>query len=141
MFNGEYQHNMDLKGRVTIPSKFRDDLGEKFHVCKGYDSCLVIYSSAEWEKFVEKLINKPSVVAKQAKRYFLASAVDVEPDKQGRILIPQHLREFAGIEKELVIIGVGDTAEIWNVDAWRAFNDNITIEEIERMMMGEMDKQ
>ena len=84
MLTGEYQHNMDLKGRVTVPSKFREDLGDKFYVCKGLDGCLFLLSQAQWDKLVEKVSAIPLAQGKGIQRYFFSGAAEVEPDKQGR---------------------------------------------------------
>ena len=86
MLTGEYQHNMDLKGRVTVPSKFREDLGDTFYVCKGLDGCLFLLSRQQWDKLVEKVSAIPLAQGKGIQRYFFSGAAEVEPDKQGRIL-------------------------------------------------------
>ncbi len=134
MLTGEYQHNMDAKGRVTVPSKFREDLGEKFFICKGLDGCLFVLSSEQWESFVEKLSALPMSQAKGIQRYFFSGAEEVEPDKQGRILIPQTLREHAGLEKDVTVIGTAVRAEIWDRQRWSEYNGSQTDEGIEEMM-------
>lgn len=134
MLYGEFQHNMDVKGRVTVPSKFRDDLGDKFYVCKGLDGCLFALSQDKWDKFVENLASMPTAQAKNVQRYFFAGATEVEPDKQGRILIPQKLREHAGLEKDVTMIGTGSRAEIWSTEHWNNYNENVTEESIEEAM-------
>ena len=108
MFMGEYNHTIDAKGRLIIPSKFRDSLGDEFVVTKGLDGCLFVYDNKEWSAFEEKLKSLPltNKDARQFVRFFLAGATLAEVDKQGRILVPANLREFAALEKEFVLVGV-----------------------------------
>jgi len=123
MLLGEYRHNLDVKGRVSIPSKFRGDLGTAFVVTKGLDNCLFIYSKEEWVTFENKLKNLPltNQDARSFIRFFFAGATECEVDKQGRILIPQNLREYANIQKDVVIVGVATRAEIWNTENWNKY--------------------
>lgn len=125
MYTGEYNHTIDPKGRLTFPAKFRDSLGEKFVVTKGLDGCLFVFDDVEWQKLTEKLSSLPLTDkgARQFTRFFLAGATDAEVDKQGRILLPAHLREFAAIEKEVVLIGVGKRAEIWSKERYEGAVD------------------
>lgn len=121
MFYGEYQHTVDPKGRVIIPSKFRDELGDKFIITKGLDNCLFAYSSQEWDAVVAKLRTLP-LTDKDARafvRFISAGATECEVDKQGRILIPQHLREYAGLDKEVYITGAITRVEIWDKETWK----------------------
>lgn len=134
MLMGEYQHNMDLKGRVTVPSKFREDLGDKFYVSKGLDGCLFVLSCAQWERLVEKVSAIPMAQGKAIQRYFFSGAAEVEPDKQGRILIPQNLREHAGLEKDVTVIGAATRAEIWDTARWNEYNASQTDENVEAAM-------
>ena len=134
MLYGEFQHNIDQKGRVTVPSKFREDLGEKFYVCRGLDKCLFVYSESEWQKLVSKVAEMPVGQAKGIQRYLFAGAADVETDKQCRILLPQPLRDHAGLEKEVTVIGTGVRAEIWATDTWKQYNDNFDEDDIEAAM-------
>lgn len=115
---GEFRHNMDQKGRVTVPLKFRDDLGDKFYVCKGLDKCLFLYSESEWQKLVDKIASLPVAQARGVQRFMFAGAADIECDKQGRILLPQNLRDYAGLSKDVTVIGSGKRAEIWDSAAW-----------------------
>ena len=120
MFMGEYNHTIDPKGRVIIPSKYREILGEHFYVTKGFDHCLWVFSSDEWEEFSGKLTSLP-VARKDIRKivsFFMSGATEAETDKQGRILLPQNLREYASLDKDIVLVGVGRRAEIWNKDAW-----------------------
>lgn len=134
MLYGEYQHNMDLKGRVTVPSKFRDDLGDKFFVCKGLDDCLFLLSESKWQEMIEKVASMPVSQTRNIQRYFFSGASDLEADKQGRVLIPQCLREYAGLTKEVTVIGTGTRAEIWDTAKWKAYNESLTGESLEGAM-------
>lgn len=120
MFMGEYNHTIDAKGRVIVPSKFRETLGDAFVVTKGLDGCLFVYDNEEWAAFEEKLKSLPitNKDARQFVRFFLAGAADVEVDKQGRILLPGTLRDFAALLKDVVLIGVGSRIEIWSKERW-----------------------
>ena len=120
MFMGEYNHTIDAKGRLIIPAKFREVLGDEFVVTKGMDGCLFVFDNSEWQVFAEKLRSLPMIdkEVRQFTRFFLAGAASVEVDKLGRILLPSVLRDFAGITKDTVLIGVGSRIEIWSKDRW-----------------------
>lgn len=136
MFMGEYTHSIDIKGRVIVPAKFRDDLGEHFVVTKGLDGCLFVYDNKEWAAFEEKLKTLP-LTNKEARafvRFFLAGAATVEVDKQGRILLPNVLREFAKLDKEAVLVGVGSRVEIWSKENWEETADFDDVDEIAEHM-------
>ena len=138
MFIGEYEHSVDAKGRVIMPAKLREDIGEKFIVTKGLDGCLFAYSITEWTNFEEKLKTLPltNKNARDFVRFFLSGAVECEIDKQGRFLIPGNLREYAILEKEIIIIGVGTRIEIWNREEWKKYSsdENISADEIAENM-------
>ena len=138
MFYGEYQHTIDQKGRVIIPSKFREGLGEKFIVTKGLDDCLFAYSSDEWANLEAKLKTLPlsSRDARAFVRFFFSGATECEVDKQGRILIPQNLREYAKLEKDLYVIGVSTRVEVWDKDKWENYSgdDNLSADRIAEKM-------
>lgn len=123
MFIGEYHHSIDDKGRLIIPSKFRDELGEKFIVTRGIENCLFVYSEESWTKIVNKLETLPFTKkdARQFIRFFLSGATIAEFDKQGRINITSPLISYAQINKECVIIGTGDRLEIWSEESWNDF--------------------
>ena len=124
MFMGEFQHNIDTKGRLIVPAKFRDLLGEKFVVTRGMDGCLFGYPMSEWELLEEKLKEMP-LAKKDARtfvRFFYSAATECEIDKQGRINIPSTLRTHASIEKSCVIIGVSNRIEIWDETRWQEFS-------------------
>ncbi|MBD9088350.1 MAG: transcriptional regulator MraZ [Lachnospira sp.] len=120
MFMGEYNHTIDAKGRLIVPVKFREILGDNFIVTKGLDGCLFVYPNDEWTRFEEKLKGLPltNKNARQFTRFFLAGAAACEVDKQGRILLPQVLREFASLEKDVVLVGVASRIEIWSRERW-----------------------
>ena len=114
---GQYAHNIDAKGRLFIPAKLREELGETFHVTIGPDHCLTICPNDTWDDFMAKFHDMPYSKGKSL-RALSANAVDCEPDGQGRILIPAKLRKYADLEKEVVVIGSFDRAEIWNAERW-----------------------
>ena len=120
MFMGEYNHTIDAKGRLIVPAKFREILGDNFIVTKGLDGCLFVYPNDEWTRFEEKLKSLPltNKNARQFTRFFLAGAAACGVDKQGRILLPQVLREFASLEKDVVLVGVASRIEIWSRERW-----------------------
>lgn len=123
MFMGEFIHTIDAKGRIIIPSKFREGLGDEFVITQGLDGCLFAYPLAEWQLFVEKLKKLPGTKeARQLQRYFMAGAALCQADKQGRILIPAKLRESAALEKDIVFVGVLNKIEIWNKERWESNN-------------------
>jgi len=123
MLIGEYTHSLDAKGRVSIPVKFRSELGSSAIVTRGLDNCLFIYPKGEWEIMVEKIANLPvsSSKARAFARHMLSGAMEVEIDKLGRCLIPGYLRDFAGVKKETVLTGVSDRIEVWNKSSWDSY--------------------
>jgi len=127
MFYGEYQHSIDRKGRLILPSKFREaakaNFIEKFFITKGLDKCLFMFAEDEWKTQEQKFKAMPFTKQEVRKfnRIYFSGAVDVIPDKQGRILVPQYLKEFAGIKRDVVIIGVSNRIEIWSKDIWNEF--------------------
>ncbi len=135
MFIGEYSHNIDAKGRMIMPSKFRqDELGEVFYVTKGTEKCLFVYSRDEWAKFEEKLAGLPITTNPQAGafvRFFLSGAAECEVDKLGRINIPAYLREYANIEKDVKVLGARSRIEIWDAKTWDDYCEKeITLENV-----------
>ena len=135
MFMGRYNHTIDPKGRLSIPSKYREVLGDEFVVSKGMDGCLFVYAIDDWKVFEEKLASLPliNVEARQFARFFLSGAQYVSVDKQGRILMPQDLRDFAGLEKDVVLAGMG--IEIWSLDKWNANSEQVDINKISEGMI------
>ena len=134
MLLGEYNHNVDEKGRVSVPAKFREDLGASFIVTKGLDNCLFIYSKNEWSTFETKLKDLPltNPNARNFIRFFFSGACECELDKQGRITLPQNLREYAGLTKDVTIIGVSTRVEIWDREKWNGYtgSDNMDMNEV-----------
>ena len=116
---GTYEHNIDAKGRLAIPSKLRDELGSTFYLAMGVDACLAVYPQSTWDRFTEKFASLPMSQSKKMRSLF-ANAARCELDSQGRIVIPQKLKKYAGIEKDVVIIGIHDRAEIWAAEKWAA---------------------
>ena len=135
MFMGEYNHTIDAKGRLIIPSRFRELLGEEFVLTKGLDGCLSIYPMSEWEAFEQKLRALPltNKNARTFSRFFVAGATPCELDKQGRILIPQTLREFAGLDKDVVLTGNLNRIEVWSKEKW---TDNCNYDDMDAIAEG-----
>ena len=133
MFMGEYNHTIDAKSRLIIPSKFREALGDEFVVTRGLDGCLFVFDNKEWAIFEEKLQKLPSLTNPDVRkfvRFFMAGATSVEVDKQGRILIPAGLKDFAALEKDTVLIGVGNRVEIWSKER---YDGTVTYEDMEEI--------
>ncbi|PIR44317.1 cell division/cell wall cluster transcriptional repressor MraZ [Candidatus Wolfebacteria bacterium CG10_big_fil_rev_8_21_14_0_10_31_9] len=123
MFIGEFKHNLDVKGRMAVPAKFRNKLGVNAIITRGLDHCLFIFNSKEWEILAQKLISLPLAQANSRAfvRLMLAGAVDAEVDKQGRILIPDYLREYAGLKKETIVTGLYNRIEVWDSNIWKQY--------------------
>ena len=143
MFMGEYHHNIDEKGRLIMPAKFRNDLKDKFIITRGLEKCLYVYSLEDWDKLVSKLNTLP-LTKKDARifiRSFFSGAAQIEVDRQGRINITSPLIDHAGLTKECVIIGANDRIEIWSKDEWDKFLDvnSEKLEDIAENLFTEMD--
>lgn len=135
MFMGTYEHSIDTKGRVIIPAKFREQLGDSFVVTLGLDGCLFVYPENEWQDFVKELRELPgSKEARKLQRYFMAGAAPCDVDKQGRVLIPANLREKVGLEKDIVFVGVMSKIEIWSKEHWDENDDFENVDEIAEHM-------
>lgn len=136
MFMGEYSHTIDAKGRLIVPSKFRELLGNEFVVTKGLDGCLFVYPNQEWNSIEEKFRNIPLTTkdARKFSRFFFAGAAVCEVDKQGRILLPQVLCEFADLQKDIVLVGVLSRIEIWSRERWQDANTYDDMDEIAEHM-------
>ena len=135
MFLGQYSHTVDAKGRTFVPAKYREELGETFIVTRGTAKCLTVYPMSEWENFTAKIKELPQAQAAKIRRFLLANAADVSPDAQGRIALAQNLREYAGIGKNVVFLGLDTHIEIWSEEAWAAENENTSAEEINDLMI------
>ena len=135
---GNYSHSIDAKGRVIIPSKIRDILGREFVMTLSFEDCIYLYSQEEWDSFTDRLrgIGNKTEAARNIRRFFQANARDAEIDTQGRTLIPAEFRDELGIDKEVVIIGNGEKAEIWNKATWDALNERpeLTKESIKKAL-------
>lgn len=136
MLIGSYLHNIDKKGRVFVPAKFREDLGERFVVSKSLDGqrCLTVYAIEEWDKLSKKISELPYLAANKLKRFLNSGAAEAVPDAQGRILVPQSLREYADLSGEAYIIGASNTVEIWNKNEWEKQQESVTGENIAELM-------
>lgn len=135
MFIGEYSHNIDTKGRMILPAKFRNgEPGETFYVTKGTEKCLFVYSREEWAKFEEQLASLPITTNPQAgafMRFFLSGAAECETDKLGRINLPTNLRAYAGLEKDVKVLGVRSRLEIWDAATWNEYCEKeITLDQV-----------
>ncbi|SHK24289.1 division/cell wall cluster transcriptional repressor MraZ [Desulforamulus aeronauticus] len=124
MFMGEFQHNIDPKGRLIVPARFREGLGDRFIVTKGLDNCLFVYPLQEWAEVEQKLKSLPfaRADARAFVRFFFSGATECEADKQGRILLPNNLREYAKLDKETMVVGVSTRVEIWSKEEWDRYN-------------------
>lgn len=118
MYIGEYFHSLDEKGRVNFPVKLREELGDQFVLTKGLDGCLSAYSMEKWESISDKVAGLPAAKARDLKRFMFSSAAIVNCDKQGRVLVTPNLRAYAGLEKEIAVIGASDHVEVWDKDLW-----------------------
>jgi len=138
MLFGGYQHNIDKKGRIFIPSKLRDELGNSFMICRGIygKRCLCVYSLSEWENLVAKIGSLPSAKSSGVKRFLYDGAFNVEFDSQGRILIPASLREYAQLGEDAHIIGMDTNLEIWNTELWNEENEQYTPESVAEIVEG-----
>ncbi len=136
MLLGEYNQNIDAKGRVNIPSKFRDDLGQTFVVSKGLDGCIAIYPKDEWESFMERIISENPTQRRKLIHFFSSGAKECELDTQGRVVIPPEHREFAALDKEITVVGSYKYAEVWDRKRWLEYNADsaLSSEEIVKAM-------
>ena len=136
MLFGGFDHKIDKKGRVFIPSAFREELGESFIICRGIygKRCLCVYSAEEWNRLVEKIGTLPSAKSSTVKRFLYDGAFNVEFDTQGRILVPPTLREYAGFDSEVHIIGMDTNLEIWDSSLWNIESTENTLESISSVM-------
>ncbi len=136
MLFGGFDHKIDKKGRVFIPSAFRDELGESFIICRGIygKRCLCVYSAEQWKLLVEKIGTLPSTKSSAVKRFLYDGAFNVEFDTQGRILVPPTLREYAEFDSEVHIIGMDSNLEIWDSRLWKEENESNTLEQISSVM-------
>ena len=137
MLIGRYDQNIDAKGRVNIPSKFRADLGETFVVAIGKEKCVHVYPRNEWDKYVERINQQPPKIATMIMRHLSNTMMECSLDTQGRAVIPPKIREYAQLEKEIVVLGQNSKVEIWNLDNWNSYKEEaIDTEEIYDLLEG-----
>jgi len=135
MFMGEFNHTIDPKNRVIVPAKFREELGEAFVISAGLDGCLYLTKKSDWEAFAQRLAELPfTAETRQLQRHFMRNSLECEPDKQGRILIPQNLKDLAGLEKDVVLVGSVTKVEIWSKERLDGMSGDETMEEIAEKM-------
>ena len=136
MLIGEYEHSLDTKGRLIMPAKLRETIGEKYKLTKGLDGCLFAFSLVEWANFEQKLRTLPisNKDARAFSRFFFAGAIECEIDKQGRFLISSNLREFANLDKDIIIVGMDSRIEIWSKDKWQQCDSDISADDIAEKM-------
>lgn len=135
MFLGEYSHTLDLKNRVTLPSKLRDEMGGRAVLVKSIDKCVSVYNTAAWTAYTAKLDALPGTEARALKRFIYSSAFEAEFDSQGRILIPANLCQYAELEKNIRVIGAGDHVELWSEDAWTETQESADTAAMEATMI------
>ena len=134
MLIGEYNHTIDAKGRLNFPAKMREVLGESFVVTRGLVHCLNVYSLMEWTKLEQSIGELPRNKRRDIERFFFSGAVEVVPDRQGRIVISANLREYAKLDKNIVVVGASDHAEIWDEAVWKQEFDKLSPESVARIM-------
>lgn len=134
MLIGNYQHNIDPKGRVIMPAKFREELGDIFYATKGKDNTVTVLSKSAWDELGQKIAAMPTAKTVQITRFLFSCAAELIPDKQGRVLIPQALREYAGLDKDVVINGTGSKVEIWDKVSWDKYNEALSGDEVYDIM-------
>ena len=140
MLKGEYNHSIDTKGRVTVPARFREVLGDSFVITRGFEGCLSAYPMERWDRIEKNLmaLSLTNAAGRKLTRLFLGNAIECEVDKKGRILIPQPLRNAAGITRDVVLTGLGDHIEVWDSEAWNKVNgadalENLSAEELKSL--------
>ncbi len=131
---GEYSHTVDAKGRLNFPAKLREELGDRFIITRGLDHCLNVYSLSEWQELEAGMKTLPRSKRRSLERFFFAGAAEVVSDKQGRIVIPPALRQYATLDKNVVVVGAGAHAEIWDETLWRKEFSELSSESISEMM-------
>ena len=132
---GKFTHNLDAKNRLFIPAKHREQLGESFVITRNIDKCLSVFSMEEWEKYTDKLEQLPSTQAREIARFIYSGAAEVQPDGQGRVLIPADLLAYAGVQKSAVVVGNGRHAEIWAEEIWNERNSEDKTDSLRELMI------
>ena len=131
MLTGKYNHSLDTKNRIIIPSKLKDQLGAKITIMRGSDKCLTMYSAEEWESYAQKISELPKTQVREITRYLYSNSIEVQPDAQGRVMLSPDMLAFAGITRNIITVGCGKYAEIWSEEVWNEKNldkepDNFT---------------
>jgi len=135
MLMGKFTHTLDAKKRLFIPARHREQLGESFVITRNVDKCLSVFSMTEWEKYTDKLEQLPSTQAREIARFIYSNAAEVQPDAQGRVLVPAELLDYAGIQKSAVVVGCGRRAEIWAEEIWNERNSCEKTDSLTDMMI------
>ena len=130
MLIGQVQHSLDAKGRLIIPQRFRSDLGDRFVATRGLDGCISLYPMEEWERLAQQIRSAPIAEGRTMQRYFFGFAEEQQPDSQGRVLISAKLRQIAGLQKEVVIVGVESHVEVWYAQAWERVEGSVEDEDV-----------
>ncbi|MBQ5972566.1 MAG: division/cell wall cluster transcriptional repressor MraZ [Oscillospiraceae bacterium] len=128
------QHAVDAKGRIFFPMRFRDDMWDKIVICRGIGKYLMLFSPEEWKRFTDRFNRLPDSSREKVRRFFFSVAAECSVDQQGRLLLPQNLREFAGLNKNVTVAGMQDHAEIWDSDVWAQAQEQISADEISGLM-------
>ena len=136
MLLGEYRYNVDAKGRLFIPARLREETGDSLVVTRSLEPCINVYSAAEWQKFVDKLMALPEITAAKVKRFLFSSAMEVTADSMGRIVLPQKLRDQAAVTRSVVILGVDNHAEIWSEEEYAKYERSCDTEEMLKLLSG-----
>lgn len=139
MVSGEYSCTLDAKNRISFPAKFRDEIGTQFIIARWMDNCLMAVPPEDFKNMVNAVTRNQVVTTRDLNRFFYGGAATVEIDKQGRVVIPQKLRDYASLEKEIIVVGVGDHAEIWAADKWRKLEEGFDADKMAEIME-EMEK-
>ena len=122
MLTGKYSHSIDAKNRLIIPSKIKEQLGDTITILRGSDKCLTLYSAEEWESYAKKISELPTTQVRALTRYLYSNSIEVQPDSQGRVMLPAEMVKFAGITKNIITVGCGKYAEIWSEEVWNEKN-------------------
>ena len=134
MLLGEFMHTLDAKGRVIVPARFREDLGENFVLTRGLDNCLSLYSMKEWAVLEDKVKNMPMAKSREIQRFLFGNAFPMEIDAQGRMVIPANLKLYANLQQDIVIVGVSNRAEIWDAALWDATQEDTSSSDVATLM-------
>jgi len=133
MLMGTYDHSLDAKGRLIVPAKIREELGDRFYLSRNQDGCLSLYAVSEWEELVKRIEQLPKIsseAARRLRRFYFGNGREMEIDKQGRILIPADDRSFAGLSRDITFVGVDDHAEIWDAASWIRYNSEMDLKSL-----------